>query len=1515
MELTNTAVELDNIEVSNPEQLDMSAIDHPLSDLGGLNIPAQNPVQQSGGDPTKPGSPAPKTIGDIRNLIKLNRAESEKSAANVGKEAIKARNPLLAYGNYEFDQYATNVDRYRGYGASTFNKLGFNPLEDNETYYNKNTNGLQEFRRMSGEFGGLFATGFMSNYNSIGRLFSGEDYLTPATEDSDAYERAIKLGSSSKGGPLGFTNNLALNMAYTVGIATNIAAEEAAIWGLGILASPFTGGGSVAAAGVAQTAENVKIASQVNKLREGLTMAFRGQEIGQMFKGGVQMLGALNKVDNAKDFYTGAKTAGKGLLNFVNPLRRTAEFAKGTYEGTQAYRNLNNAAKLSKGFGSFYRDMRDNWYAVSEAQLEGGGVYNNRVNEEIANYQREYGKDPDAETLRKIYNNADAAGRMTTLANIPLIYVTNRLVFDGLFKFKGIASAMEEASTTSLSKSFKFSAADKAFTEVGKKGMFRTTVDAFKNPKAYAGAFFNYTKANFGEGFQESLQETTSDAMTKYYGGIYKDPALGNSDYLKSSIYAAAGDQIFSQQGFETFLSGFLMGGAIGGGQKLLISPLTKAGELYTQKFKPEKYAEYVTAKNESKTKALNALNQIIANPEAFFSRTKESFINQKRANQNMSEAELNNDDKSFYDAKDEKAFDHIFTALDNGTYKNVLDGFKEMSNLSEEELAQAFNLETGTKAKEKLAEYVSRAKEIKNRYDYFQSKFPNPFKPDAFIKGSEQHVEEFIGYKAFEDAKKIAIASQYGFNRALERMTNVYQDLATEKPVKKASAAEFSVILDPVNIKSEIKILKTEISTLEQGDADQKKLAKQKSKKLDSLSDYLEAYDNHYNNRTKTTLNEQGQVIIPFEEESINPLEKAYKNYVKAIADVTGDFVFEDDITSSFRKVMDYYELNEDSKNYGRIVNSLTNPALLQRYASNINNTLKSLYENRNEVIGDSIDGFMNTAESTALINSLAKMNVIIEPDQLRELINNGVTPTDFFDSVTNKEIEKGSAKDIAVQAALETYFEIKRQSIPSVDTNTVDTPVVSDTEADTQFGNDMLSDLKQLNSDKGTPANTENKVQINVPEPAVPALISPVIQSSLDMLSKAQELLDAQSKRFEKYIPAVQKYLDTKKQQLQDPKLTVEQREKIAKTIEMDMKIPIVSLNNLVLEFAPNGRPEKIYINNPETKESYNFTTYFQENGERNFKNNPNYAFNRDERLGQGSDYGYDIVTKNSIIPIEGLNLREAETLRHFLSGADSGATQYAAHDTDNLGQGLLMGVIKHYFIEKAAGRMQRDYWDYLQDPRKEMREQIEAIEGNRITEVSEQSSVKKVQDMLDSITSLKELPDPKFSDGKGITMDLMEMIASLEITADEVKKAVDKKRVELLKNLSINDLQNGDLVTFTDGKKGVIISVGEKNIKVKVFGPKSYKEVIISGDTVSKTFTMVEKGKISPSQEINEELIITEEDKVEVEASKDNLDSYRENAANVKKAGEDAAKLAGKDNAANLNNLLNNIGCKTK
>lgn len=229
---------------------------------------------------------------------------------------------------------------------------------------------------------------------------------------------------------------------------------------------------------------------------------------------------------------------------------------------------------------------------------------------------------------------------------------------------------------------------------------------------------------------------------------------------------------------------------------------------------------------------------------------------------------------------------------------------------------------------------------------------------------------------------------------------------------------------------------------------------------------------------------------------------------------------------------------------------------------------------------------------------------------------------------------------------------------------------------------------------------------------EIATPTLISPVIQAGLDMISKAQETLNAEATRFKDYVPAVQKYLDTKKQQLEDPKLTVEQREKIAKSVEMDMKIPIVSLNNLKLRFVRDNRNKVIDFSNENDRNSSEFAKWFQQDGEMNHEANPTYTLNRNEKVSApGSSHEYNIYSKNSIEPIEGLNLREAEVLRIVLTNSTNSKFYVDAAD-EKLGQGLLMGVLKHYFIEKAAGRMQRDLWDYLQDPRKEMREEIEAM-----------------------------------------------------------------------------------------------------------------------------------------------------------------------------------------------------------
>jgi hypothetical protein len=137
---------------------------------------------------------------------------------DVGINNQKQPKPT-GFGNYEFDGYSTNVDRYRGYGIETFNKLGFNPLEDNEAYYNANTTGWQDFIRMWGQYGTLFRIPFSSNYDAIGNLFTGKvNLMDPDVEAAEEYDNAMKLCLSTRGGIWEIITNNFIYSAFPYGI-------------------------------------------------------------------------------------------------------------------------------------------------------------------------------------------------------------------------------------------------------------------------------------------------------------------------------------------------------------------------------------------------------------------------------------------------------------------------------------------------------------------------------------------------------------------------------------------------------------------------------------------------------------------------------------------------------------------------------------------------------------------------------------------------------------------------------------------------------------------------------------------------------------------------------------------------------------------------------------------------------------------------------------------------------------------------------------------------------------------------------------------------------------------------------------------------------------------------------------------------------------------------------------------------------------------------------------------------
>jgi hypothetical protein len=1268
------------------------------------------------------------------------------------------RNPALAGGNFEFGSVETNVDRYAGYGKETFNRLGFNPLEDNDKYYNANTTGWQEFKRMSGQYGTLFRSSFSSNYTAIGNFFTGKvGLMDPDVEAAENFERAMALGSSTKNTAMGKFTNFSLNTAYAAGIAANVLFEETVMWAAAAVAAPFTGGGSLAGAAAGTVVEGAAAINSLRKLRMMYSAAFRGKEVGQMTKGGIQILKSLGRAEDSRAFWrmsrAGFKNFGKGAVGFVNPFRQGMEAYAGVRANAGVYRNLSNFAKATKTFGGFYRDIRENMFAVGESQLEGGGTFNDIVANEIKIWQEKNeqpGVMPPEDELKRIYQDAESGGRLDTMINIPMIFLSNRVVFDGLFNFKGVKSLTdlsEAAFAKGFGKNISFNLAGKTYQQTAKGafGEFKTAMKVFRNPRVYAGTFLNYTKKNFMEGVQESLQEITAGSIKNYYTTLYEHPSQGGNHLIMSSIGKSVDEDLFSWKGLETFLSGFAMGSAIGSGGKILKNLGVGTKEILWSKFKPESYKAYKTQRDLMKTQAVESLNQVLPNAERLFSRRAESITTQINANNNMASALSNNDDKTFYDAKDDKTFDHIFTALDNGTFSQVVDGLKQIGTLNEQEIADYFGLESGTKAKEKVGEYIERANQIKERYNTIQEKFPNPFNPGRFTKNTPLRIREFIAHKAFEDAKKTAIASQYGFERAVQRMSSTFEDLSKNSPLKTASANDFTVLQNENSLKNELKVLKGEIESLNEGGVDEKRIAKQKQTKFDVMAEYLDHLKKYNREKEGPITDQNGNINIPYNENLLDPLRDTFHKYIKVIAKMNNEGnIFDDKVNGAFDRIVDYYSLNTDASKYAEVVNHLSDPANLLRYADAALETLIEIFNNKDQSVSNAVDKYIGIHELNSLMQLIGKMGVIINPAEVEALRNTGKLPSSFFDLKNNKVVDKKDARYPVLISMVENFSRIVRNASEEE----IETPE--------EFQPDLSEEEKQAEA----AAVAEEAAKKKAEEEAAAQAAGTTVTGNID-----DELESRLRKSYERYLVV----------------------------------------------------------------------------------DNPDVTFE--------------------------------EYVKNFASAQK---------------------VKEDYELEKAGGKP-------ASTPT--------ATPAGPVAKTAAQIALENAQALMDSITSLKDLPNIKVNNNKPATLEILEMIASGDLKSINVLNMIETKRAELAKNLTINDLEKGDFITFTDGREGWVTSVTKTgSVQIKIIGsPKGEYEIMDILD-IAKNISMLDESKKVSTEPI-EEVVVTPDAAEAIVASRDVMSEFVSNVAELQKINEENEKNVGKDNSSNEDDLLNNLGCNTK
>ena len=501
----------------------------------------------------------------------------------------------------------------RYYNHPEFNNLGFSPYANMESYYNANSTVYDDMTRMWGEYTSLAGSGFSSVYRSIGDAFDGDPYWSaPDLESASEFEDAMGIGNSSRNGGMAWTNNFLLNSAYTVGILSSIAVEELAMAG----ATVATGGAFAPVAGV-KSALNLKTAGMAVVNFFNISRA-----VGTT----ADIYRTLRNAEHAKSFYDAAKTGGKVLGTMFAP--NTMYALKNLKTAENATQNGINLAKMSDTFGGFYRDVRMINYAMAESKMESGMVYNDVMRSGIDIYNNNNietkivdGKEVKInvrnnaqvtpEEMRVIQSKASKAGFYTQMANAPIIYASNWFVLgNALGGFnRSLGRIMNDTFRKGMGGKILKTKATRSATGALNKNVFEAGGDGIKgylrqlrqagvkgNLTGMAGASLRYFSNNVAEGIQEVSQEAVSAATKGYFTAVLKDPMAGGIELRNQMISSGMAHQL-SGEGFSVFMSGFLMGGAIQGPQKLFFQGVPALYNMGKGKFGSEaqqaEYAEY----------------------------------------------------------------------------------------------------------------------------------------------------------------------------------------------------------------------------------------------------------------------------------------------------------------------------------------------------------------------------------------------------------------------------------------------------------------------------------------------------------------------------------------------------------------------------------------------------------------------------------------------------------------------------------------------------------------------------------------------------------------------------------------------------------------------------------------------------------------------------------------------------------------------------------------------------------
>ena len=1016
---------IDNADMSELQKLEegSKAIEsYGISALANLN--KSRPTLATGTfDPVlQQNPPNPDEPGGLQRMIKLE-LDRNQSIENSGlPEGSVSFNAPQVSGIAQ-----SNFMRY--YEHPEFKNLGFSPYANNEAYYNANSTVWDDMSRMSGQFSSLVGTGFKSAYRNL------SDPFGPDLKSAAEFEEAMAIGNSTRSGGLAWTNNLLLNSGYTFGIIGSIALEEVILAGATALSGGTLGG--VAA---------VKTSMNIAKLGKTILNSFG---VTRMAGATRNLLRATNNVDTAKDLYNGFSSGAKFVGKILAPETVAAiRSFKTTKNGAQ---NIGNLAKMSKTFGGFYKDLRSVNFALAESSLEAGMVYNQRISENLAMQSQEnFGREITSEQMAGIEENASRASMATLMANAPLIFLSNQLVLGNAFGgFSKSFARMANNKVTGIGR--RIIQKGKGVGKDGKKllDVFEDAGTGFKgllnrvssagikgNTRKLAGASLRYFSANLAEGFQEISQEAISAGANDYYRNVFADPMAGGYDLYKESVNSAVSEQ-FSAQGFDVFMSGFLMGGVVSGPQKLFFQGIPSVYRAAKGKYGSAEAKAAYAQQNEAQEEWVKAVvtsynkawNMQAEDPSQLWDPAKLNFLIQKQVAGEMTESAYKNDQFGFIDAKDFAKFQQIYTVLSTGGAEVFENQLRDYALLSDEELIDAgFASEKEVKsgkARERFQSMINQIQKTENDYNDRKDEFPNPYDKQAFKKGTREYQQEAIKEASWAHANYLYMFTKDGFNRALERSNSIFETLASDPLFEKMAASDITVLLDNDSIDEEIGNLQAELSVLTNDTVANKKLVKDKTDKkerLEALSVILNDPKN---------LNKDGS----FNKSKVsNKLLPEFEKYVKYLANSNGTFANKEAIKETLKKIVDHKALEGRAKVYDKTIEYLSNPERFNEIIERQNQVFTNAFDTMADDFKKVIEEYAEVNKKNELLNQIANLDsggVVIPPENAKAFLATGSTLflNEFYNSNGQITERINPLLYAELQGLLEVYNETTKK------------------------------------------------------------------------------------------------------------------------------------------------------------------------------------------------------------------------------------------------------------------------------------------------------------------------------------------------------------------------------------------------------------------------------------------------------------------------------------------------------